>query len=161
MPGSGSLPGLTATVADMDADEAIRAISESFDRLATGARRTVRASATQLADGLQPAAWPVFREVVRAERIQASTIVGLLGMDKSAVSRHLKELRELGLVDTRRDDQDARVMWLTATPLARTRLAAVIETQQGRIREALGTWEPEDVERFARLLARFSGGPTD
>lgn len=145
----------------MDADAAIRAISESFDRLATGARRSVRAAATELAEGLQPAAWPVFREVVRAERIQASTIVATLGMDKSAVSRHVKELREHGLVDTERDDDDARVVWLTPTPLARTRLAAVIETQQERIREALGTWDPEDVERFARLLARFSGGPTD
>jgi DNA-binding MarR family transcriptional regulator len=141
----------------VDTDEAIRTISESFDRIATGARRSVRAAASELAEGLQPAAWPVFREVVRAERIQASTIVHTLGMDKSAVSRHLKELRELGLVDAERDEHDARVFWVSPTPLALTRLAAVVATQQERLRAELGTWDPEDVERFALLLARFSG----
>ena len=149
-----------ATVAGVETDEAIRTISESFDRIATGARRSVRASATELAEGLQPAAWPVFREVVRAERIQASTIIATLGMDKSAVSRHLKELREHGLVDAERDDHDARVFWISPTPLALARLAVVVETQQARLREGLDTWEPEDVERFARLLARFSGAAT-
>jgi DNA-binding MarR family transcriptional regulator len=144
----------------MEPDESTRAISDSFDRLATGARRTIRAAATQLDDDLQPAAWPVFREVVRAERIQASSIVGILGMDKSAVSRHLKELRECGLLEAERDEQDARVVWLTPTPSGATRYREVVATQQDRIRSALDGWEPDDVERFARLLTRFSGGPT-
>lgn len=146
-----------ATVAAVDTDEAIRTISESFDRIATGARRSVRAAVTELAEGLQPAAWPVFREVARAERVQAGTIVAALGMDKSAVSRHLKDLREHGLVDAERDEHDARAYWITPTPLALTRLAGVIEMQQERLRAELGTWDPEDLERFALLLARFSG----
>lgn len=145
------------TVAAMDTDVAIRSISESFDRIATGARRTIRAATAQLSDGLQPAAWPVFREVVRAERIQASTIVTTLGMDKSAVSRHLKELREHGLVDAERDEHDARAFWISPTPAALARLATVVDAQQGLVRDELETWEREDVERFAELLARFAG----
>jgi DNA-binding MarR family transcriptional regulator len=148
---------MRATVAAVDTDEATRTISESFDRLATSARRSVRAAAAELASGLQPAAWPVFREVVRAQRIQASTIVGILGMDKSAVSRHIKELRQHGLVEAERDEHDARVFWITPTPLALARLAVVIERQLGLLRAELDTWEPEDVERFALLLTRFSG----
>lgn len=140
----------------MQTDEAIRTILESFDRIFIGVRRTVRLAAAALGPDVQPAAWPVFREVVRAERVQASTLVSTLGMDKSAVSRHLKELREHGLVDAERDADDARIAWLSPTPLAHERLDAITEGQRDRLRALLEPWPPEDVERFSELLARFS-----
>lgn len=149
----------TATVGAVDTDDAIRSINESFDRLASGARRTVRRAAARLAGDLQPAAWPVFREVVRGERVQASAIVAALGMDKSAVSRHIRELREHGLVDAERDERDARIVWITPTPLALTKVAEVMADQQARLRATLASWSEPDLERFALLLERFSLPP--
>ena len=145
-----------ATVEVVDTDEAIRSINESFERLAIGARQTVRASAASLSADLQPAAWPVFREIVRAGRVQASTIVAALGMDKSAVSRHVKELREHGLIEAERDQHDARVVWISPTPLAVAQVTAVVEDQQSRLRANLAAWSSEDIDRFATLLDRFS-----
>lgn len=143
----------------MSTDEAIRSVGESFDRIAVGARRSTRLAAAALAPDLQPAAWPVFREVATVGRVQASAIVAALGMDKSAVSRHLKDLREHGLVDAERDEQDARVFWITPTPEAVARLARITATQQARLQERFASWDDEDVARFATLLARFSGAP--
>jgi DNA-binding MarR family transcriptional regulator len=147
------------TVGAVDTDDAIRSITESFDRIANGARRSVRRAAGRLAGDLQPAAWPVFREVVRGERVQASAIVAALGMDKSAVSRHVKELREHGLVDAERDEHDARIIWITPTPLALARVAEVMAEQQAVLRATLAAWSADDLERFAVLLERFSLPP--
>jgi DNA-binding MarR family transcriptional regulator len=144
------------TVGAVHTDDAIRSINDSFDRLAIGARRTVRRAAGQLAGDLQPAAWPVFREVVRGERVQASAIVAALGMDKSAVSRHVRELREHHLVDAERDEHDARIIWITPTPLALAKVAEVMADQQARLRASLTSWSEEDLGRFALLLERFS-----
>jgi DNA-binding MarR family transcriptional regulator len=147
---------VTATVGAVDTDEAIRSINESFERLVLGARRYARRAAGELAEDLPPAAWPVFREVLRCERVQAGTIVHALGMDKSAVSRHIKELREHGLLEAERDEHDARAWWLTVPPEARARMASIAAGQQERLRAQLASWEPEDLERFAVLLDRFS-----
>jgi DNA-binding MarR family transcriptional regulator len=141
----------------MATDDAIRSISESFDGIAIGVRRSARTAAAELAAELQPAAWPVFREVVRSECVQASTIVGTLGMDKSAVSRHLKELREHGLVAAERDEHDARTVWLTPTSTGLTRFAHILDLQQARLQELLAGWPDDDVARFAGLLGRFAG----
>jgi DNA-binding MarR family transcriptional regulator len=149
-----------ATVDDVDTDEAIGSINDSFERIANGARRSIRRAAAMLAPDLQPAAYPVFREVIRAGRIQASAVVTSLGMDKSAVSRHVKELRELGLVTAERDEHDARVFWIMPTPLALERAAAVVEDQQARLRRSVESWGADDLERFADLLDRFSQGAT-
>ncbi len=145
-----------ASVSTMATEEAIRSIGDSFDGIAIGVRRSVRIAAAELGTDIQPAAWAVFREVVRTGRVQANTIVGQLGMDKSAVSRHLKELRERGLVDAQRDEDDARAVWISPTPAALERFAHIVRLQQGRLGGALADWPAEDVERFARLLERFS-----
>jgi DNA-binding MarR family transcriptional regulator len=137
-------------------DDAIRSLGDSFERLVTAARRSIRVSAAGIAEDLQPAAWPVFREIVRNERIQATSIVAILGMDKSAVSRHVKELRGLGLIEATRDEADARAVWISPTDAGRARIGEVFAAQQRRLREQLETWPEEDVERFAELLARFS-----
>ena len=147
---------MTATVGAVDTDEAIRSINDSFERLVLGARRYARRASGELAQDLPPAAWPVFREVLRCERVQAGAIVHALGMDKSAVSRHIKDLREHGLLDAERDEHDARAWWLTVTPEAQARMASIVAGQQERLRGQLASWAPEDLERFAVLLDRFS-----
>ena len=140
----------------VETDDAIRTILESFDRIFVRVRRRVRFAAAELGDDVQPAAWPVFREVIRAGRVQASALVTTLGMDKSAVSRHLKELRAHGLVAAERDPADARIAWLSPTPLAHERLATITEAELARLRSLVESWPAEDVQRFSDLLARFS-----
>jgi DNA-binding MarR family transcriptional regulator len=148
-----------ASVAEVDVDEAMRSVADSFERIALAARRSGRRAAADLGEDLPPAVWPVLREVLRADRIQASAIVTTLGMDKSAVSRLLKDLREHGLVDAERDEHDARAYWILPTPLARQRAAEILRVQQDRLRAQLAGWDEQDLERFAVLLDRLAGPP--
>src|SRR5437879_4656386 len=105
-----SVPGAHA-----DLDQAARSVAQSFDRLAPLMRRTKREALGRVAGDLQPAAWAVFERVSHRGRIQSRAIAEELGMDRGAVSRHLKELRRLDLIDAVRDVQDARIVWVTPT----------------------------------------------
>jgi DNA-binding MarR family transcriptional regulator len=137
-------------------DDAVRSVNDSLERLATAARHASRRAASRFEVDLQPAAWSVFREVLRGGRVQPNTVAADLGMDKSAVSRHLKELRTRGMVSADRDERDARVVWISATPRAVVQAAAANEEWNARLRGLLGRWNPEEAEAFAVLLARFS-----
>jgi ArsR family transcriptional regulator len=60
-------------------------------------------------------------------------IEDLLGLSQSLVSNHLAALRRAGLVESRRDDEDARWIFYRANPEAaaalRDRLAALLDVQ--------------------------------
>ncbi|WP_375400020.1 MarR family winged helix-turn-helix transcriptional regulator [uncultured Amnibacterium sp.] len=140
----------------MTTDDAIRSINESFDRLGAAVRRSAREAAEQLHPGLQPAALPLFREVLREGRMQPHVLATRLGMDKGAVSRHLKELREQGLVQAERDETDARAIWISATPDAVQRAEAGWAIRQSALHTRLASWDPDDLDRFAVLLDRFA-----
>lgn len=145
-----------ATVSGVETGEAIRSINESFERLATAARRAGRSAAAVFDAELQPAAWSVFREVLRSGRVQPHSLAASLSMDRSAVSRHLKELRERGLIEAERDEQDARSTWVRAEPAAAERAEAVLSARRAALQQRLGTWDPADLDRFAVLLDRFA-----
>ena len=145
-----------ATVGAVDTDEAVRSINESFERLAMAARRAGRDAAARFDADLQPATWAVFREVLRGGRVQPHGLASSLSMDKSAVSRHLKELRERDLVAVERDGHDARATWVSATPSAAARAETVLAARRAGLQHWLAAWDAEDLDRFAVLLDRFA-----
>ncbi len=145
-----------ATVGAVATEDAIRSINESFERIAVAARRAGRSAAQQFDADLQPVTWAVLREVLRAGRVQPHALAETMSMDRSAVSRHLKDLRERGLLQHERDEQDARSTWVSLTPEAAARADAVVLERRLGLRERLDAWDPDDLERFAQLLDRFA-----
>jgi DNA-binding MarR family transcriptional regulator len=77
-------------------------------------------------------------------------------VDKSVISRQLKDLRERGLVETTPSAEDARVSLVTPTKLAVEKAGAIAEQAKNRYTDFLDTWSSEDLAEFARLLERFS-----
>jgi DNA-binding MarR family transcriptional regulator len=150
---SASAPATRAD-ADPDAPE-----FESMERSVWSLFRAARGFAGAAPGGfgdLQPAGWGVLRHVLVAAPVQPGAIAEAVGMDKSAVSRQLKALRDLGLVSMRRDDDDARVVLVEPTAEARHRARAVSETVRRGYARAVADWEPDEIERFAADLARFT-----
>ena len=145
-----------ATVGAVATDDAIRSINESFERIAVAARRAGRSAAQQFDADLQPATWAVLREVLRAGRVQPHVLADTMSMDRSAVSRHLKDLRERGLVQTERDEQDARGTWVSLTTEATARAEAVVGERRRSLHDRLAAWDPDELDRFAGLLERFA-----
>src|SRR3954465_15911240 len=87
---------------------------------------------------------------------QASAIATSIGMDKSAVSRPIKDLRQHGLVTVEHSASDARAVLIAPTPEAVERVGLVVDSWRGRFRDILGTWDDEELEAFALLLERFA-----
>lgn len=140
----------------MATDEAIRSIEGSFERIASAARRSGRTIAQRFDADLQPAAWALLRELLRGGPQQPHVLAATLSMDRSAISRLLKDLRERGLVQGERDEQDGRAMWISVTPAAAERAEAVLTERRARLHERLSMWDEGDLDRFALLLDRFA-----
>jgi DNA-binding MarR family transcriptional regulator len=152
----GSLGGVDKDHAAFGAtDDIVESIEQSFSQLFVLVKGTIREAAQTLGPDVQPAAWTVLRHVLRHEATSAGAIAAATGMDKSVVSRQLKELRERGLVAVEPDPSDARAVRVTGTEEARRRVATVREGWSTEFREILGSWREDELQSFAVLLERF------
>lgn len=157
-------PAVAGTVGGVDEDRAapptqdeiIESIEQSFARLFTVVKASLREAAAVLGPDVQPAAWTVLRYVVRAAPTQPGPIAVATGMDKSAVSRQLRELRERGLITVEPSTSDARAMLVRPTEDGSRRVASVRDEWSRRFRELLGTWSEDELTTFAVLLDRFT-----
>ncbi len=144
------------SAADEDTRRTIQSIEQSFGSLFRFVKANMHASAAQLDPELQPAAWSVLRHLLRESPVTGGALASALGVDKSVISRQLKDLREKGFVETTPSAEDARVSLVTPTESAIEKAGAIAEQAKNRYTDFLDTWSSEDLAEFARLLERFS-----
>lgn len=88
--------------------------------------------------------------------VRPSELACYFGLGKATVSRQLKVLEELGLVERRDDPDDRRAHLLALTEEGRRRLETVRLARRERFHALLGTWDEGDVRTLATMLARFN-----
>ena len=69
----------------------------------------------------------------------------------------MRQLEQLGLVESVPDPEDRRARVLVATELAQERVALARSRYEGRIGERLRNWTAADLDHFADLLAGLGG----
>lgn len=139
---------------------AVRALEAEFSELLNRVRRLVTENANRVSPGLLPGAYKVFTTIVRLESISQSTLVDTLMADKGQISRTVRELEQLGLIERTPDPADGRSSLLSPTPLGLTRLAAAREPQEDSLMNALEAWEVDDIVNLTRLLHALTAGVT-
>lgn len=149
------MTGMTAEP-DTDALRAIAEVEQQFGRLFHRVRANWKRYAAQLHPDLQPLGYKVVSTLVSRGPAHAGALAEELHTDKSVLSRQVRILEELGLIESRVDERDARARLLAATPVAIERVNAIRRENQAELRERLGTWEPQEIEKFAELLGRLS-----
>jgi DNA-binding MarR family transcriptional regulator len=77
-------------------------------------------------------------------------------MDKGAVSRQLRTLRELGLVLSEPDPLDGRATLVQLTEEGRARLERIREIGRERFYDRIETWSDKDLRAFSAMLGRFN-----
>jgi DNA-binding MarR family transcriptional regulator len=139
---------------------AVIEVEEQLSMLA----RTVRASIRQTAAAIDPALSPfglkILRALARSGPIHSSSVAEFLEVDRSIVSRHAKQLEELGLIELRPDPSDGRCRFLEATDTALVRLEENGAANDSMLHHHLESWSNDDLLQFAGYLRRL-GSPRE
>jgi len=139
-------------------EEALHELEREFAALFARVRRMCLEYAARLAPGLSPGAYKMFSVIVAAERMRASDLSERMLVDKSLVSRMLRELEGHELIDRVPDPDDGRASFIVATESGRRRLEAVRATDDQRLRRNLTEWDVDDIRNLAHLLHQLRAG---
>ncbi|MCX7520784.1 MarR family winged helix-turn-helix transcriptional regulator [Microbacterium sp. STN6] len=137
-------------------EQAIAGVEEQFSQLYSHVKRGMRERALRVDPALSPLGFSMLNAIVRLAPVHARVLAETLELDKSIVSRQLRQLEELGLVVREADEEDRRAAYLVATPHALERVGAVHRDERRKLREGLGEWSQQDLEKLGELLARIN-----
>ncbi|MBW9092398.1 winged helix DNA-binding protein [Microbacterium jejuense] len=138
--------------------EAVRALEAEFGELINRFRRIIAENASRVSPGMLPGAYKVFTTIVRREGITLSALAEALMADKGQISRTVRELEALGLVQRTPDPADGRSSLLSATPLGLEQLAAARAPQESLLVDAVDEWPVHDILNLTRLLHALTAG---
>ncbi|MFT4259201.1 MarR family winged helix-turn-helix transcriptional regulator [Microbacterium sp.] len=140
-----------------DLDLAITRVEHELAALFARIRVGWREAAETVHPDLQPLGYQVLVSIATGKATSAGEIIERLQTDKSAVSRQVRQLEGLGLVESVPDRADRRARVLVATDLAQERVSAARARYESRLGETLRQWSADDLDHFADLLAALSG----
>lgn len=137
---------------------AVRALEAEFGELINRVRGILMENAQRVSPGMLPGAYKVFTTIARRERISQSALADLLAVDKGQLSRSVRELEKLDLIQREPDPQDGRASILSATPYGLERLEAARRPQEDTLIGALAEWPLADIDTLTRLLHALTAG---
>ncbi|WP_205789322.1 MarR family winged helix-turn-helix transcriptional regulator [Microbacterium sp. CPCC 204701] len=138
--------------------EAVRALEAEFGELISRFRRIILENANRVSPGMLPGAYKVLTTIVRRESITLSALAETLMSDKGQISRTVRELEQLGLVQRTPDPDDGRSSLLSPTTEGLERLAAARAPQESTLVDALDEWPVDDIRNLTQLLHALTAG---
>ncbi|MGF6822267.1 DNA-binding MarR family transcriptional regulator [Microbacterium sp. ZKA21] len=144
------------TVESTEVDDALADFQGHLNLIFTKARSLWKESAARIHPELQPAGYKLLASIARAGSTNAHQLAELFEMDKSVVSRQVRMLEDLDLIESRPDENDGRLRVLTATPAACAALADVRGDHAQRLRASITGLSPTEIRtasKVFRLLA--------
>lgn len=119
-----------------------------------------RAFAVHAAAGFQPglsiSAFQILQWLQARGPSRASQLAEGLAMDRSVISRLIKQLREPGLIDVSPDDEDRRGVVVAISDAARAKVAEAL-ARKGELFEArFHEWSENDLRRLTELIQRVN-----
>lgn len=139
-----------------DIDDALAEFQGHLNLIFARARSLWKESAARIHPELQPSGYKLLTFIARAGSANAHQLADRFEMDKSVVSRQVRMLEDLELLESRPDDTDGRQRVLTATPAACEILADLRGGHADRLRGILAELTPEELQtasKVFRLLA--------
>ncbi|AWB85368.1 MarR family winged helix-turn-helix transcriptional regulator [Mycetocola zhujimingii] len=135
---------------------AIGAVEVSMGALSRRLQLVLKNAATAIDPSLPPAGFQLLRLIEHCGSVQAGVAAERLVVDRSVVSRHIRQLEELGLVETRTDPSDGRARFLVLTEEGVRRMRAVNPSGKSITHALLTEWEVDELEGFAAQLERLT-----
>lgn len=139
-----------------DADDALAEFQGQLHLVFAKAKVLWRESAARVHVDLTPAGYKLLTFVAREGSANAHQLAEAFEMDKSMVSRQVRVLEDLGLLQARPDDFDGRLRVLTATPDAVDALAAVRAEHGVRMRSVLTQLTAQELRIASKVFQVIS-----
>ena len=105
--------------------------------------------------GVDKSSLPLLAHLEEHGQARPSDAAAALELDLSTVSRQVRHLEQLGLLDRRPDHADGRACQVSLTEQGRAGLDAVRTTRNDLLDTALADWDDTDRTDLARLLERL------
>lgn len=135
---------------------AIVGVEVSMGALSRRFQLALKNAATAIDPSLPPAGFQLLRLIERCGSVQAGVAAERLVVDRSVVSRHIRQLEDLGLVESRTDPSDGRARFLVLTDEGARRMRAVNPSGRTITHSLLEDWGDDELERFAAQLVRLT-----
>ncbi|WP_019928534.1 MarR family winged helix-turn-helix transcriptional regulator [Nocardia sp. BMG111209] len=146
---------MTGTTAARE-HEAYQAVEHELGVFFRRARSLSAEVAREVHPELEPAAYGLLIGMYDCARSRPSDLADHFGVGKATISRQVKVLEKLGLIERRPDPDDGRAHLLVLTDEGHHRVESARTARQERFHAMLGTWSAEDVRMLGSMLARFN-----
>jgi DNA-binding MarR family transcriptional regulator len=137
-------------------DTAVTALEQQLSRLFATAKSLLRDRAVAVHPELSPGGYMALATLVRSGPLHAGALAAALYVDKSVVSRIIRQLTELGLAERRADPNDGRAFYIAATPATVRTIDAIRDQYRRSLHGFLAGWDPNDIAQLTALLARLN-----
>lgn len=145
-----------AAASSSEVDSALSDLQTHLNLIFARTRTLWKESAARIDPELQVGGYKLLTFIDRAGAASAHELAERFEMDKSVISRQVRMLEELGLIESRPDERDGRLRVLTATPSACAALSELRHNHASRLRTVVAELTPDEIEaasKVFRLLA--------
>jgi DNA-binding MarR family transcriptional regulator len=139
-----------------DVDTALSDLQTHLNLIFARTRTLWKESAARIDPELQVGGYKLLTFIERADTANAHELAERFEMDKSVISRQVRMLEELGLLESRPDERDGRQRVLTATPSARAALAELRRDHATRLRTVVAGLTQDEISAASKVFRLLS-----
>jgi DNA-binding MarR family transcriptional regulator len=129
---------------------------DTADALLVALMRMIRLIKRPHATGVEPALQYLLYTVNCAGPLRLSDLAGMVQLDISTVSRHVRALEEAGCLERATDPGDRRAAYLSLTASGRKVLDDTFARRRATLDAALSGWSSDDLSTLERLLNKLA-----
>jgi DNA-binding MarR family transcriptional regulator len=107
--------------------------------------------------GISQSRLELLNELYEADEISQTDLQKKVNIDNAAVTRHLKQLEEKGVVTRRKNPADNRVTFVKLTEDGRMKMIAYKEEKKRFISNVLKDFSVEERSSLLKMLTRIQG----
>jgi DNA-binding MarR family transcriptional regulator len=142
--------------ADREVENALADLQGQLNLIFRRARVLWKESAARLHPDLQVAGYKLLTFIDREGASSAHHLAERFEMDKSVISRQVRMLEDLGLLESRADERDGRLRVLTATSKASTELKRMRHDYAERLRDVIGDLTVDEIASATKVFRQLS-----
>jgi DNA-binding MarR family transcriptional regulator len=136
--------------------ELLGALEGELGVLLGRARRVIAERAAVVHADLSGPSYLLLAHLLEHGPMRSSCLVETFGVDKGAISRHVHQLLDLGLVERRPDPDDGRARLIAVSDAAQEAMAELRGQRRKLLADRLADWTEDDLRSLVAALGRYN-----